>query len=136
MNKLMRSAAVAVVAAATMLATPAAFAAPHDGECTSGEACVFRNQQYGGGMADFGSNDSNWIGHAYSTGYSTHDSASSGFSIDRAKQFWVNVNFTGYSFILGANYYDQAWTTSQPNNNAPAGFSFNDKVDSHANYVP
>jgi len=136
MKKVIRGLAASLLAAAAVggAASPS-FAAVHDGECVSGEICVFRNVDYYGGMNDMGSNDSSWLNNYYSTGYSMHDTASSGFGIDRAVEFWVDINFGGPHFTLGVNQYDSEWKTNQPNASS-SSYNFNNKIDSHALYVP
>lgn len=136
MHKLIRGALVSAVVVASIGTGPAAFAANHDNSCDSGESCVFRDSNYGGGMDDMATTDASWIGNTFSSGSSVHDAVSSGFGNDRAERYWVNVNFTGAYFTLGVNQYDPLWTTNQPGSSAGASYNFNDKCDSNAVYVP
>jgi len=135
MNNVLRGALVSMVAVASLLTAPAALAAPNDNTCDFGEGCIFLNSNYGGGMDDVSSTDGNWLNNNYSSGPSVHDSASSGFGMERAMRFWVNVNFSGAYFTLGLNQYDPLWTTNQPNA-VSATIDFNDRVDANALFVP
>src|SRR6478752_788155 len=132
MNKhFLRGVVVAVAAAFSVVALPSAsHAAANDNTCDYAEVCAFLNSNYGGGMDDIGTTDSSWTNNYYSTGAWAHDSASSGFGMERAEVFFVDTNFAGPYFILGINQYDTLWTTNQPNSSAGDGFNFNDKVDS------
>jgi hypothetical protein len=135
MNKLVRSAVVgAVVLATAGIASPAQ-AALADGVCDSGESCIFKNHNYGGGMADMNPNDTYFGDNYYGSGGKAGNSAGSGFGHDRAVKYWNNKNRAGEWFLLGVNQYDAYWTTYQPNSPTPA-FNFNDKVSSSANYQP
>ena len=135
MNNLLRGAVVSLVAIASVLTAPAALAAPDDGTCTYGEVCAFLHQNYGGGMDDVASADSHWNNNYFSSGVAVHDATSSGFAVERAARFWVDVNFAGPHFTLGINQYDPLWSTNQPNATS-ASYNFNDKIDSNALYIP
>jgi hypothetical protein len=140
MNKLVRSAVVgavslAAVGVATLGVASPAQAALADGVCDSGESCIFKNHNYGGGMADMNPTDSYYGNNTYSSGGSAGNSAGSGFGHDRAVQYYNNKNYAGEWFILGVNQYDAYWTTYQPNTMWPS-FNFNDKVSSSVVYVP
>src|SRR6478735_8837621 len=112
MNKLVRGAAVTVVAVASLTTSRAAFAATHDNVCDVAESCAFKDYNYAGGMSDGSSTDSDWRNDYFSSGGSAHDAASSGFGNTRAEQYWAGINFAGEYFILGANQYDARWSTS------------------------
>ena len=135
MNKISRAVIALAIGATSLAAAPSAFAATHDGTCVSGELCVFKDANYGGGFDDMALNDATWTNNHFPDGTVVNDHASSGGQQDYAIIYYVDANYGGNYFILAANQFDTYWGTGQPNANSST-YNFNDKISSTARYIP
>jgi hypothetical protein len=137
MNKLVRGAMAAAVAVGSLAAAPSAMAAVGDGSCTYSEACVFKLTNYSGGLADIGTNDSDWHNNYFTTGGNAHNSGSSGFGQDRAMQYYGAVGWSGRWFLLGASEWDPHWSTNQAHTLAEwKSFNFDNQISANSIFVP
>lgn len=105
------AAATLGIAAAGVLLTPvAANAAALDGNCQASEVCLYQNQFYGGGMADFVYNDANYADNNFvNSGTGLNDRVSSLKNRDANCDLFLysaaNWSGTMVSFERGEDYF-------------------------------
>ncbi|RAO28933.1 hypothetical protein PSN13_05213 [Micromonospora saelicesensis] len=99
--------AFALVAGA-QLATATPASAAFDGNCGSGELCLFFNVSYSGGMADFGGNISNYTSYNfYGTVHNLNDNSASGknYSSFQDVHMHEHANYGGSGLEFNPNQW-------------------------------
>lgn len=97
--------------AAAMLAVsaPSAAAAVGDGLCDSNEHCVYKNDQYSGGLRDMAPVDTDWRNNYFTTGGQVHDAGSSGFNFNTPHYMYRDVGCVGTRWYVAKNTGDSNW---------------------------
>jgi hypothetical protein len=106
-----------------LVATPAS--ATSSGDCDFTKVCFFKNVNYGGGIAEFQYNDSNYDGNEYSSCWwfcGLNNTASSVFNNGQScnTALYVNDGYGGVPYYLGRGYY---WANIQD--------PYHDNLESH-----
>jgi hypothetical protein len=99
---------VLTIAAIGIVAGPAS--ATNSGDCDYTHVCFFKNINYGGGIAEYANNDSNYDNNSYSSCSwfcQLDNSASSMFNNGQScnTAHYVNAGYGGVPYYLGRGYY-------------------------------